>query len=341
MSAGGRSAGADANAAEQIRRAVSAAGTEGREAAPWPHRNLLGLEDLTAEDIRTILETADAFEDVSTRSVKKVPALRGRVVVNLFFEDSTRTRTSFTLAAQRLSADVIDFTSRDSSVSKGETLRDTVRNIEAMGVDVIVCRHPAAGAPHLVAKNVQCCVINAGDGRHEHPTQGLLDIFTIRQARGRVDGLKVAIVGDVANSRVARSNLYGLLKLGAQVTLVGPTTLVPRTFSQLGARVCHDFDSVIGEFDVINMLRVQRERIASNVFPSVQEYSRLFGLTTERMKRAKPDVLVMHPGPINRGIEMSADVADGQQSAVLRQVTNGLAVRMAVMFLCKQAAEGV
>ena len=331
------------NPADQIRRAVSAAGTAARDpgAPGWPHRNLLGLEDLTAEEIRTVLETADAFEDVSTRSVKKVPALRGRVVVNLFFEDSTRTRTSFTLAAQRLSADVIDFTSRDSSVSKGETLRDTVRNIEAMGVDVIVCRHPAAGAPHLVAKNVQCCVINAGDGRHEHPTQGLLDIYTIRQAKGRVDGLKVAIVGDVANSRVARSNLYGLLKLGAQVTLVGPTTLVPRTFTQLGARICHDFDSVIGDFDVINMLRVQRERIASNVFPSLQEYSRLFGLTTERMKRAKPDVLVMHPGPINRGIEMSADVADGQQSAVLRQVTNGLAVRMAVMFLCKQAAEGV
>lgn len=328
------------NPADQIRRAVSAAGTGAREAVAWPHRNLLGLEDLTAEEIRTILETADAFEDVSTRSVKKVPALRGRVVVNLFFEDSTRTRTSFTLAAQRLSADVIDFTSRTSSVSKGETLRDTVRNIEAMGVDLIVCRHPAAGATHLVAKNVQCCVINAGDGRHEHPTQGLLDIYTIRQSKGRIDGLKVAIVGDVANSRVARSNLYGLLKLGAQVTLVGPTTLVPRVFTQLGARIFHDFDSVIGEFDVINMLRVQSERVASNVFPSLQEYSRLFGLTTERMKRAKPDVLVMHPGPINRGIEMSADVADGQQSAVLRQVTNGLAVRMAVMFLCKQAAEG-
>ncbi len=329
-----------ANPADQIRRAVSAAGSGAREAVAWPHRNLLGLEDLTADEIRTILETADAFEDVSTRSVKKVPALRGRVVVNLFFEDSTRTRTSFTLAAQRLSADVIDFTSRTSSVSKGETLRDTVRNIEAMGVDLIICRHPAAGAPHLVAKNVKCCVINAGDGRHEHPTQGLLDIFTIRQAKGRVDGLKVAIVGDVANSRVARSNLYGLVKLGAQVTFVGPTTLVPRAFTQLGARICHDFDSVIGEFDVINMLRVQSERIASNVFPSLQEYSRLFGLTSERMKRAKPDVLVMHPGPINRGIEMSADVADGQKSAVLKQVTNGLAVRMAVMFLCKQAAEG-
>jgi len=322
-------------------RTVGAALVRGpaRDSVVWPHRHLLGLEELTAEEITHILDTAEAFEDVSTRSVKKVPALRGRVVVNLFFEDSTRTRTSFTLAAQRLSADVIDFTARTSSLSKGESLRDTARNIEAMGVDLIVCRHNAAGAPHLVARNVNCCVVNAGDGRHEHPTQGLLDIYTMRQAKGRIEGLKVAIVGDVANSRVARSNLHGLLKLGAQVTLVGPTTLVPSAFSQLGASICHDFDAGISQFDVINMLRVQKERIASNVFPSLEEYSRLFGLTNERMKRAKADVLVMHPGPINRGIEMSAEVADGQQSAILKQVTNGLAVRMAVMFLCKQAGE--
>lgn len=323
----------------EVRSSSTGAGAAERESIVWPHRNLLSLESLTSEEIKVILDTAEAFEDVSTRSVKKVPALRGRVVVNLFFEDSTRTRTSFTLAAQRLSADVIDFTARTSATSKGESLRDTVRNIEAMGVDVIVCRHPAAGAPNLVAKNVRCCVINAGDGRHEHPTQGLLDIYTMRQAKGRIKGLKVAIVGDVANSRVARSDLHGLRKLGAEVTFVGPTTLVPKSFEQLGARVCHDFDAVINRFDVINMLRIQRERVASNVFPSFQEYSRLFGLTTERMKRAKPDVLVMHPGPINRGIEMSADVADGQQSAILRQVTNGLAVRMAVMFLCKQASD--
>lgn len=323
------------------RQLVEAAEAGARESMVWPHKNLLGLEELTAEEIRFILDTAEAFEDVSTRSVKKVPALRGRVVVNLFFEDSTRTRTSFTLAAQRLSADLVDFTAKTSSLSKGESLRDTARNIEAMGVDLIVCRHWAAGAPHLVARNVDCCVVNAGDGRHEHPTQGLLDIYTIRQAKGRIAGLKVAIVGDVANSRVARSNLHGLLKLGAEVTFVGPTTLVPRTFEALGARVCHDFDAVIGAFDVINMLRVQRERIASNVFPSLQEYSRLFGLTNERMKRAKPDVLIMHPGPINRGIELSAEVADGHHSAILRQVTNGLAVRMAVLFLCKQAAEGL
>ncbi|MFH1418110.1 MAG: aspartate carbamoyltransferase catalytic subunit [Planctomycetota bacterium] len=310
-----------------------------RESAVWPYRNLLGLETLAAEEITHILDTAEAFEDVSTRSVKKVPALRGRVVVNLFFEDSTRTKTSFTLAAQRLSADVINFTARTSSLSKGESLRDTARNIEAMGVDIIVCRHSAAGAPHLVARNVSCSVINAGDGCHEHPTQGLLDIYTIRQAKGGIEGLKVAIVGDVANSRVARSNLHGLLKLGAEVTFVGPSTLVPRAFEEMGAKVCHDLDTVIDQFDVINVLRVQRERIASNVFPSLQEYSRLFGLTNERMNRAKPDVLVMHPGPINRGVEMSADVADGQQSVILKQVTNGLAVRMAVMFLCKQAGE--
>lgn len=317
--------------------AVAAARSTERESMVWPHRNLLALEDLTGDEIRFILDTAEAFEDVSTRSVKKVPALRGRVVVNLFFEDSTRTKTSFTLAAQRLSADVIDFTAKTSALSKGESLRDTVRNIEAMGVDIIVCRHAASGATHLIARNVKCCVINAGDGRHEHPTQGLLDAYTIRKSKGRIEGLKVAIVGDVANSRVARSNLWALSKLGAHVSFVGPTTLVPGAFEKLGARVCHDFDAVIGEFDVINMLRVQRERVASNVFPSTQEYSRLFGLTSERMARARPDVLVMHPGPINRGIEMSGEVADGQKSVILQQVTNGLAVRMAVMFLCTQA----
>jgi aspartate carbamoyltransferase catalytic subunit len=306
----------------------------------WPYQHLLTLEELSAEEIVHILDTAEAFRDVSTRSVKKVPALRGRVVVNLFFEDSTRTRTSFTLAAQRLSADIVDFTSRGSSVSKGENLRDTLRNIEAMGVDLLIIRHEASGAAALAARCVKCCVINAGDGRHEHPTQGLLDIFTIRQAKGRVAGLKVAIVGDVANSRVARSDLHGLRKLGAEVILVGPTTLVPRDFEKLGARVCHDLDAVIGEVDVISMLRVQKERIASNVFPSLQEYSRLFGLTADRMRRARPDVLVLHPGPINRGVELQADVADGPRSGILQQVTNGLAVRMAVMFLCNQAAAG-
>lgn len=319
---------------------VNAAAVPAALSAAWPHRNLLTLEELSAEEINFILDTAEAFRDVSTRSVKKVPALRGRVVVNLFFEDSTRTRTSFTLAAQRLSADIVDFSAKGSSVSKGENLRDTLRNIEAMGVDILIIRHESSGAAALAARCVRCCIINAGDGRHEHPTQGLLDIFTMRQVKGRIEGLNVAVVGDVANSRVARSNLHGLLKLGAKVTFVGPTTLVPRAFADLGATICHDLDAVIGECDVINMLRIQKERIASNVFPSLQEYSRLFGLTTQRMRRAKPDVLVLHPGPINRGVEIAADVADGRQSAILQQVTNGLAVRMAVMFLCNQAAAG-
>src|SRR5438874_4836217 len=302
----------------------------------WTRKHLLSLEELSADEIRFILDTADSFKEVSTRSIKKVPALRGRVVVNAFFEDSTRTRTSFALAAQRLSADVIDFSEKGSSVSKGETLRDTARNIEAMGVDIIVVRHPAAGAAHLLARSIKCSVINAGDGAHEHPTQGLLDLYTIRERFGRVEGLKVAIVGDIANSRVARSNLWGLKKLGAEVILVGPPTLLPRSFEQLGARVVHNFDEVIGEVDVINMLRVQFERIKSSQFPSVREFTRLFGLTTDRFQRCKKDVFVMHPGPMNRGIEISSTIADGPQSGILTQVTNGLAVRMAVLYLVTQ-----
>lgn len=308
--------------------------------AIWTRRHLLDLESLSAEEIGTVLDTAMSFKEVSTRSVKKVPALRGKVMVNLFMEDSTRTRTSFTLAAQRLSADVLEFTSSGSSVSKGETLRDTARNIEAMGVDIVVIRHGAAGTPLYLTQCTNCCVVNAGDGSHEHPTQGLLDIFTIREAKKRLAGLKVAIVGDIAHSRVARSNLWGLKKLGAEVIMVGPTTLVPKSFEQLGARICHNLDEVLGEVDVINMLRIQRERITSNVFPSVQEYTRLFGLTSQRMARAKKDVLVMHPGPINRGVELASEVADGPNSAILRQVSNGLAIRMAVLYLCNQAAAG-
>jgi len=302
----------------------------------WRRRHLLGLEDLSEQELLHILDTAEGFKEVSTRSIKKVPALRGKVVVNLFFEDSTRTRTSFALAASRLSADVLEFTARASSVSKGETLRDTARNIEAMGVDLVVIRHAAAGAAHYVSRCIQACIVNAGDGQHEHPTQGLLDVFTIREIKGRVAGLRVAIVGDIAHSRVARSDLWGLTKLGAEVIVVGPSTLVPRTFEQMGARVSHNLDEVIGQVDVINMLRIQSERITSSVFPSVQEYSRLFGLTRERLARAKADLLVMHPGPINRGVELASEVADGAQSVVLRQVTNGLAVRMAVMFLLNQ-----
>lgn len=307
----------------------------------WPHKHLIGLEHLSAQDIRFILQTAHGFESVSTRSVKKVPALRGKVVVNLFFETSTRTRSSFYLAASRLSADVLDFSVSTSSASKGETLRDTARNIEAMGVDIIVCRHDQSGAAHLLSQSVSCSVINAGDGQHEHPTQGLLDIYTICQRLGRADfdltGLTVAIVGDISHSRVARSNIHGLLKLGAKVILVGPPTLLPRSFEQLGCRVSHNLDAVLKEADIINMLRVQFERLSSPAFPSVREYSNMYGLTRVRLKQMKPDVLVMHPGPINRGLEIESEVADGPNSAILTQVANGLAVRMACLYLVSGA----
>jgi aspartate carbamoyltransferase catalytic subunit len=307
------------------------------EASIWNRKHLLGLEELSAQEINFVLDTAASFKEVSTRSVKKVPALRGRVLVNAFFEDSTRTRTSFSLAAQRLSADVIDFSEKTSSTNKGETLVDTVRSIEAMGIDIMVIRHKAAGAAQLVARSVKCSVINAGDGAHEHPTQGLLDLYTMRERFGRIEGLKVAIVGDIVNSRVARSNLWALTKLGAKVILVGPPTLLPRTFERLGAQVTHDFDAVIGEVDVVNMLRVQFERIKSSQFPTVREFTGLFGLTPERFRRCKKDVFVMHPGPMNRGIEISSDIADGPQSGILTQVTNGLAVRMAVLYLVTQS----
>src|SRR5436190_8132665 len=305
----------------------------------WTRKHLLTLEELSADEIRFVLDTADSFKEVSTRSVKKVPALRGRVMVNAFFEDSTRTRTSFALAAQRLSADVIDFSEKTSSTNKGETLIDTARTIEAMGIDILVLRHKAAGSAQVLARNLRCSIVNAGDGAHEHPTQGLLDLYTIRERFGRVDGLKVAIVGDIANSRVARSDLWGLKKLGAEVILVGPPTLLPRSFEALGARVVHDLDEVIGEVDVVNMLRVQFERIKSSQFPSVREFTRLFGLTWDRFQRCKDNVFVMHPGPMNRGIEISSDIADGPQSGILTQVTNGLAVRMAVLYLVTQVQQ--
>jgi aspartate carbamoyltransferase catalytic subunit len=303
----------------------------------WTRKHLLGLEELSADEIRFILDAADGFKEVSTRSVKKVPALRGRVVVNAFFEDSTRTRTSFSLAAQRLSADIIDFSEKTSSTSKGETLIDTARNIEAMGVDIMVLRHKAAGAAHVLSRHVTCRVVNAGDGAHEHPTQGLLDLYTIRERFGKIEGLKVAIVGDIANSRVARSDLWGLTKLGAKVVLVGPSTLLPKTFECLGASISHRLDDVIGEVDVIQMLRVQNERMQSAAFPSVREFTHLFGLTWDRFQRCKKGVFVMHPGPMNRGIEIQSDIADGPQSGILTQVTNGLAVRMAVLYLVSQA----
>jgi aspartate carbamoyltransferase catalytic subunit len=315
--------------------------------ATWTRQHMLGLEDLSAEEITAVLDTAKVLTEVSTRSVKKVPALRGKVVLNLFFEDSTRTKTSFSLAAQRLSADVIDFSVSTSSVSKGETLRDTARNIEAMGVDAIVVRHKSSGAPHLLARSVNCSVINAGDGSHEHPTQGLLDLFTIREhfqiknKKSKLENLKglhVAIVGDIANSRVARSNIHGLCKLGAKVTLVGPSTLVPGDIRKItpdgDITLSHDLDTTLPQVDVVNMLRIQFERLTSASFPSTREYSRFFGLTRERLANARKDLLVLHPGPMNRGLEITTEVADGANSAILQQVTNGLAVRMAVLYLC-------
>ena len=305
----------------------------------WHRKHLLGLRELSAEEITYILDTAKGFEEVSTRSVKKAPPLRGKVVVNLFFEDSTRTRNSFALAASRLSADVIEFTQKTSSVSKGETLLDTARNLEAMGIDIIVIRHNAGGAPKLLSRYINACVVNAGDGFCEHPTQGLLDVYTIRKIKGTLEGLKIAIVGDITHSRVARSDMWAMTKLGAEVIFVGPPTLMPAQVSRLPVKVSYSLDEVIEKVDVVNMLRIQFERLGGNPFPSIREYSHYFGLTVERMKKAKPDILVMHPGPINRGLEMESEVADGRNSVILEQVTNGLAVRMAVLFLVNQAAQ--
>lgn len=304
----------------------------------WTRKHLIGLSDLSREEIEFILDTAKGFEEVSTRSIKKAPPLRGKVVVNMFFEDSTRTRNSFTLAANRLSADVIEFTKTSSSVSKGETLIDTARNLEAMGVDIVVIRHGAGGAPKLLTRSINACVVNAGDGFHEHPTQALLDVYTIREERGSLDGLKIGIVGDIAHSRVARSDIYAMTKLGAQVTLIGPPTLMPGRVQDLPVKISHSLDEVIEELDVINMLRIQFERMGGNPFPSVREYSHYFGLTVDRMKRAKPDIIVMHPGPMNRGVEIESEVADGPNSVILKQVANGLATRMAVLFLVNQGA---
>jgi aspartate carbamoyltransferase catalytic subunit len=303
----------------------------------WTRKDLLGLDELSPQEITYLLDTAESFREVSTRSIKKVPALRGKVVALMFFEDSTRTRLSFELAADRLSADTLVFTAKGSSVAKGETTLDTVRNIEAMGVDVFVIRHSQSGAPHMVSRKVAASIVNAGDGSHEHPTQALLDIFTIRQRLGRVAGLKVAIVGDIAHSRVARSNILGLRKLGAEVIVVGPPTLVPSAITAMGCQVSHDLEQVLGDVDVVNMLRIQFERLGGNLFPSVREYSKLYGMNAQRLARCKKDVLIMHPGPINRGVEITSDVADGPNSCILQQVTNGLAIRMAVLYLVSQA----
>ena len=300
----------------------------------WSRKDLLGLRELSADEINFILETADAFKQVGTREIKKVPALRGKTLVNFFVEPSTRTRTSFELAAHRLSADVINISATTSSLTKGETLKDTARNLEALHADILVLRHSSAGAPQFLAQRLKSSVINAGDGAHEHPTQGLLDMYTIREKRGRIDNLHIVIVGDILFSRVARSNIFGLTKLGARITLVGPSTLVPREFEKLGVTVSNQIDKVLPDADVVNLLRIQHERQRKEYFPGIGEYTTLFGLTKERAKSLKPDCLVMHPGPINRGFEIDSEVADGLQSVILDQVTNGLAVRMAVLYLC-------
>jgi len=300
---------------------------------------LLGLEELSRPELEMILNCAEEFADPGQRRHKKRADLKGKVVVNLFFEPSTRTRTSFGLAARRIGADTLDFTPSSSSISKGETFIDTAKNIEAMGIDVMVVRHSSPGAPHLLAQHLGCSIINAGDGAHEHPTQGLLDIFTIRQRKGRLEGLTVGLVGDIAHSRVARSNIHGLLKLGARVIVCGPPTLVPETITQLGVEVSARLDDILPRCDVINMLRIQFERQRHGLFPSIHEYARLFGVDSERLRRAKPDILLLAPGPINRGVEVTPEVADGPHSAILQQVTNGLAVRMAVLYLlCGQPA---
>ena len=300
----------------------------------WHRKDLLGIRELSAEEITFVLDNADAFKQVGTRDVKKVPALRGKTLVNFFVEPSTRTRTSFELAAIRLSADVINISASSSSLAKGETLKDTAKILEANHADIIVLRHSSAGAAQFLGERLSASVINAGDGAHEHPTQALLDLYTIREKKGSIAGLHVAIVGDILFSRVARSNIFGLLKLGARVTLVGPTTLVPRAFEQLGVAISDDIDAVLPTADVVNLLRIQHERQRKEYFPGLGEYIRLFGLTKARAKLLKPECLIMHPGPINRGVEIDSDLADGVQSVILDQVTNGLAVRMAVLYLC-------
>ncbi|MDD5199968.1 MAG: aspartate carbamoyltransferase catalytic subunit [Terrimicrobiaceae bacterium] len=304
----------------------------------WTHKDLVALDALSAGEITLLLDTAKAFKGVGQRTLKKVPALRGKTLVNFFVEPSTRTRTSFELAAMRLSADVVNIAATASSLQKGETLKDTARNLEALLADIIVLRHSSAGAAQFLAERLQASVINAGDGSHEHPTQGLLDVFTMRERFGRIEGLKVAIVGDILFSRVARSNVHALVTLGAEVTLVGPTTLVPHTLESLGARVTHRIDDVLETTDVINLLRIQHERQRKEYFPSLGEYTALFGLTKARAARLQPGCLIMHPGPINRGVEIDSDMADGPHSVILEQVTNGLAVRMAVLYLCAGGA---
>jgi aspartate carbamoyltransferase catalytic subunit len=301
--------------------------------ASLSHKDLLGIAQLSVEDINLILDTAEALRQVADRPIKKVPTLRGKTVINLFFEPSTRTRSSFELAEKRLSADILNFAASTSSVSKGETLLDTARNLESMAPDIIVVRHESAGAPHMLSRECRSSIVNAGDGMHEHPTQALLDALTIREVKGRIDGLKIAIIGDIAHSRVARSDTILFHKMGAEVWACGPPTLIPWDYQRLGAQISGQIEEVLVSADVVMMLRVQHERQTEAFIPSTREYYNFYGLTRERMRLAKKDTIVMHPGPMNRGVEIDSDVADGPSSVILNQVANGIATRMAVLYL--------
>lgn len=299
----------------------------------FAHRHILGIEQLSAEDITHVLSTADSFKEISARPIKKVPTLRGHTIINLFFEPSTRTRLSFEVAAKRMSADTFNISASTSSTTKGETLVDTARNISAMHPDIIIIRHACSGAPLLLSKHVQAAVINAGDGAHEHPSQGLLDMMTVKQHRRTLSGLKIALVGDIAHSRVARSDVIGFTRMGSEVHVYGPATLVPKGMDQLGAIISPSLEDAVRDADVVMTLRIQRERQNDPLLPSLREYSRQFGISQKILSLAKPDAVVMHPGPVNRGVELPPEVADGSQSVILDQVTNGVAVRMALLYL--------
>jgi aspartate carbamoyltransferase catalytic subunit len=299
----------------------------------WKRKDLLGMQDLDAAEIIGVLDTASSMKEIAAREIKKVPTLRGKTVVNLFYESSTRTRTSFEIAGKWLSADVINFSASGSSADKGESLLDTARNIEAMSPDVVVVRHKAAGAPALLARHLRCGVVNAGDGAHEHPTQALLDLMTIREKKGHLEGLNVTIVGDITHSRVARSDIYGMRKMGITVTVAGPPTLIPAQCQELGVKVSHRLEEAIAHADVIMMLRLQHERMQGGFIPSLREYSRVWGLSLAKLEHCRPDVLIMHPGPVNRGVELAPEVADSAYSVILDQVSNGVAVRMAVLYM--------
>jgi aspartate carbamoyltransferase catalytic subunit len=304
---------------------------------PFNRKDLLGLEDLDKKEIQTIIDSVKPFKSLFTRSIKKAPALIGKTVVNLFYEPSTRTRTSFEIAAKRLSADVVNIATATSSVVKGESLIDTGKTLEAMKADIIIIRHSLAGTPEILAKNLNASIINAGDGFHEHPTQGLLDLYTIYEKKKKIEGLKILLVGDILHSRVAKSNIWALTKMGAKLRVVGPPTLIPKNIKDLGVEIFYDLDKAIKDVDVVNILRIQMERQQENLFPSVHEYVELYQVTSERLANAKPDVLIMHPGPMNRGIEISSSVADSPSAVINEQVTNGIAVRMAVLYLLAAA----